>query len=56
MAVAGVDAYGSYPDIDGLFREQAAETDKKKREAILRRIQQLIVEKVITRPSGNWAG
>ena len=25
--------YGSYPDIDGLFREQAAELDRKRREA-----------------------
>ena len=35
-------AYGSYPDIDGLFREQAGELDRKKREAILHRIQQLM--------------
>jgi hypothetical protein len=27
-------AYGGYPDIDGLFREQATELDPKKREAI----------------------
>ena len=25
--------YGSYPDIDGLFREQAGELDRKRREA-----------------------
>jgi peptide/nickel transport system substrate-binding protein len=50
VAAGGVYAYGSYPDIDGLFREQAAETDKKKREAILHRIQQLIHEKVMYAP------
>ncbi len=39
-----------YPDIDGLFREQAAELDRKKREAILHRIQQLIHEKAMYLP------
>jgi peptide/nickel transport system substrate-binding protein len=43
-------AYGGYPDIDGLFREQASELDPKKREATLRRIQQLIHDKVMYLP------
>jgi len=43
-------AYGGYPDIDGLFREQATELDPKKREAILHRIQQLMHEKVMYLP------
>jgi peptide/nickel transport system substrate-binding protein len=43
-------AYGGYPDIDGLFREQATEIDSKKREATLRRIQQLIHDKVMYLP------
>ena len=43
-------AYGGYPDIDGLFREQATELDPKKREAILHRIQQMIHEKVMYLP------
>jgi peptide/nickel transport system substrate-binding protein len=43
-------AYGSYPDIDGLFREQAAETDPARREVALHRIQQLVHEKVIYAP------
>jgi peptide/nickel transport system substrate-binding protein len=43
-------AYGGYPDIDGLFREQASELDPKKREVILHRIQQLIHEKVMYLP------
>ncbi|PYN82509.1 MAG: hypothetical protein DMD96_05890 [Candidatus Rokuibacteriota bacterium] len=47
---SGVYAYGGYPDIDGLFREQAAELDRKKREAILHRIQQLIHEKAMYLP------
>jgi peptide/nickel transport system substrate-binding protein len=46
----GMFAYGSYPDIDGLFREQAAEPDRKKREAILHKIQQLMHEKVTHAP------
>ena len=46
----GAYVYGSYFDIDGLFREQASELDRKKREAILHRIQQLIYEKVVVAP------
>jgi peptide/nickel transport system substrate-binding protein len=42
--------YGSYPDIDGLFREQAGELDRKRREASLHRIQQLIHEKATYAP------
>jgi peptide/nickel transport system substrate-binding protein len=37
--------YGNYPDIDEMFREQAIELDVKKREAILHKIQQLVVER-----------
>jgi peptide/nickel transport system substrate-binding protein len=47
---SAVYAYGGYPDIDGLFREQATELDHKKREATLHRIQQLIHEKVMYLP------
>jgi peptide/nickel transport system substrate-binding protein len=50
VAAGGTYAYGSYPDIDGLFREQAAEADPKRREATLHRIQQLVHEKVIYAP------
>src|SRR5499425_2839898 len=46
----GTYVYGSYPDLDGLFREQAAETDVKRREATLQRIQQLAQERVIYAP------
>ena len=41
---------GSYVDIDGLFREQAAELDPKRREAILHRIQQLVHDKAMFAP------
>jgi len=50
IAVGGAYVYGSYPDIDGLFGEQAAETDRKKREAILQRIQQLVHNKAMLAP------
>src|SRR5213592_79961 len=46
----GAYAYGGYPDIDGLFKEQAGELDPKKREALLHRIQQLIHEKAMVLP------
>ena len=49
-------AYGSYPDIDGLIREQAGETDRVKREAMLHRIQQLIHDKVMYAPLIEQAG
>ena len=49
-ASTGVYGYGAYPDIDGLFREQAGELDPKKREAILHRIQQLVHDKVMFLP------
>jgi len=49
-ASSGSYAYGGYPDIDGLFREQATELDPKKREVMLHRIQQLIHEKVMYLP------
>src|ERR1700730_6997523 len=34
----GIRSYGGYPDIDALFRDQAAEPDRKRREALLHRI------------------
>ncbi len=43
----GTYAYGSYPDIDALFDQQAAELDLKKREAMLLKIQQLVQERTI---------
>jgi peptide/nickel transport system substrate-binding protein len=46
----GTYAYGSYPDIDGLFREQAAELDRKRRETTLHRVQQLVYDKAMVAP------
>jgi peptide/nickel transport system substrate-binding protein len=46
----GMFAYGSYPDIDGLFEEQVSMTDRKRREATLHKIQQLMHEKVMYMP------
>jgi peptide/nickel transport system substrate-binding protein len=50
VASGGMYAYGGYPDIDGLFREQTAELDRKRREAMLHRIQQLVHDKVMFAP------
>ncbi len=46
----GTYVYGGYPDLDGLFREQAAELDRKRREAILHKMQQLVLDRVIYAP------
>jgi peptide/nickel transport system substrate-binding protein len=50
VAAGGTFTYGSYPDIEGLIREQASELDGKRREAILQRIQQVIHEKAMVAP------
>jgi peptide/nickel transport system substrate-binding protein len=42
----GAYAYGSDPDIETLYRQQAREADRKKREQQLRQIQQLIYDRV----------
>jgi peptide/nickel transport system substrate-binding protein len=46
----GAYAYGGYPDLDDLFQQQAAERDAKQREALLHRIQQLTIERVMYAP------
>jgi peptide/nickel transport system substrate-binding protein len=43
-------AYGGYPDIDDLFQQQSNERDVAKREAILHRIQQLSMDRVMFAP------
>src|SRR5881397_1994640 len=56
LAVSGgTYAYGGYPDIDGLFREQAVELDRGKREATLHKIQQLIHERAMFAPIWDFA-
>ena len=50
VVAGGTYVYGSYSDIDSLFKDQAAELDRKKREAILKTIQQLMHEKAMHIP------
>jgi peptide/nickel transport system substrate-binding protein len=50
VVAGGTYVYGSYPDIDSLFKDQAAELDRKKREALLHKIQQLMHEKAMHIP------
>jgi peptide/nickel transport system substrate-binding protein len=50
VAAGGMFTYGTYPDIEGLIREQATELDRGKREAILHRIQQLMHDKAMFAP------
>jgi peptide/nickel transport system substrate-binding protein len=42
----GAYAYGGYPDIDELYKQQAVELDHSKREAMLHQIQRLLHERV----------
>jgi peptide/nickel transport system substrate-binding protein len=46
----GAFAYGSYPDLDEMFQQQAAELDRPRRQALLGRMQQLIHERVMFAP------
>jgi peptide/nickel transport system substrate-binding protein len=56
VASGGAYVYGSYDDIDGLFREQAAEMDTKRRGATLWHLQQLIHEKAMFAPIWEIGG
>jgi len=42
----GIYVNGSFPDIDALYKQQALETDRKKREALLFQIQQALYDRV----------
>jgi peptide/nickel transport system substrate-binding protein len=42
----GAFAYGAYPDVDALYRQQASELDRRKRAELLRQIQTLLHERV----------
>ena len=46
----GTYAYGGYSDLDDLFRQQAVERDRGKREALLHQIQRLMQERVMHAP------
>jgi peptide/nickel transport system substrate-binding protein len=43
-------AYGGYPDVDEMYKQQAVETDRKKREALLHQIQQIVHDRVRIAP------
>jgi peptide/nickel transport system substrate-binding protein len=49
-------AYGGYPDIDELFQRQARERDAGRREALLHRIQQLTIDRVMFAPIMDFRG
>jgi peptide/nickel transport system substrate-binding protein len=46
----GAYAHGGYPDIDALCQQQAVERNRTRREALLHRIQQLSIERVMFAP------
>ena len=46
----GTYAYGSYPDIDALFRKQSVEVDPKQRGEIVAKIQQMVYERTVIAP------
>jgi peptide/nickel transport system substrate-binding protein len=50
----GAYAYGGYPDVDALYKQQAAETDRRKREALLHQIQQIVRERVRFAPIWDY--
>jgi peptide/nickel transport system substrate-binding protein len=54
MTSAGF-VYGSYPDIDDLFRQQAHEIDRKKREALLHQIQKIAYDRAMFAPIWQFA-
>ena len=43
----GAYVYGSHPDVDALFQEQASELDRTRREATLHKIQEIVHERAI---------
>jgi peptide/nickel transport system substrate-binding protein len=50
MQSKGAYAYGGHTDIDDLFAQQGRERDPKKREALLHKIQQLTIDRVMYAP------
>jgi peptide/nickel transport system substrate-binding protein len=46
----GIYAYGSAPDLDQLFQQQAVERDRSKRQALLPQMQRLMSERVMHAP------
>jgi peptide/nickel transport system substrate-binding protein len=50
VAAGGVYTHGTYPDIEGLLQEQRNELDRKRREILLHRAQQLVHDKAMFAP------
>ncbi len=50
IAKGGTFVYGSYPDLDELYQQQAVELDRAKREAMLHKMQQIVYERTIYAP------
>src|SRR6202162_3468996 len=50
VVTGGTYVYGSYPDLDGLFQEQAGELDRQRREDLLHKMQQVVQDKVMYAP------
>ena len=50
----GTFAYGGFPDVDALYKQQARETDRKKREALLHQIQQILHDRVRFAPIWDY--
>ena len=46
----GTYSYGSYPDLDALFQQQATELDATKRASMLQKMQELVQERAIYAP------
>ena len=46
----GTYAYGSYPDIDELFKQQAVQLDQKRRSETVAKIQQIVYERTVVAP------
>ena len=46
----GIYAYGSDPELEGMFQRQAKELDRKKREALLHQLQKAVLDHVLVAP------
>jgi hypothetical protein len=54
MYSKGAYAYGGYPELDDLFLQQARERSVARREALLHRIQQLTMDRVMYVPGMDY--
>jgi peptide/nickel transport system substrate-binding protein len=50
VVTGGVFTYGTYPDLDGLYAQQAVELNRDKRAGILQKMQQIVYERTIYAP------